>query len=685
MALAPPSAPLSSAYEPEVYVGDVTAGLGGPPAQEAAPGGGVGFDEATGTMFVNGEQFAAEDHQRALETTVALDNPPVPMPSNFTPLPPESYGEYIRGIRDPSVGRLAAKNFGIGVDVSQQLAGSTLKFLGAEETGQAIVDQQKEDLRFNQPYQRQFTDIESAGDAGMWFVANAAQMAPLMAEMIITSAVTGGAGALAAGATATGAKLLARGAAKKLIPNATSGLQKLRAGKTIKDLSSAERSALRRAGAEFGAKAGAVAAAEGVAIGDIYEAVEESGNFDSPALARLATLIASVPYAAAELAPAAMALKTAVGRSGKSLLTRGSRASRLGKGIAAGSVVEGSTEAFQDMLSLGTSGQLDFNDPAVVNQLVNAFAAGAGLGAPIGGIANSLNKGQATDVLNPQHDSAQPMQGPPEGEPTPTQGEMFEGEDLGYRGPEVVDLPDAQGELFPVTDLGEQDVTSVVDPDQGELFAPQQVSEPVQGELDLDPIPSGTQLALPFELDPMQDELPLEYAEPATNVDPGQLDLEDAITRSRRQEEFELAAAQRDAQEAEGPQTAMALAMQEANQKKTAAMQREAADYEANERALDAYYAQQDTDAAQQQRFDDLEATEMPTKQGFLPHSIRKGVAGSPRKPEPVGPTMLVEHTVEETGEKVMMPVPVDELLEESTTGMKALEALRACLQGVVK
>jgi hypothetical protein len=385
-------------YAREADTSSLTTGLL-PPAQVDSPSTPFGFDEANKQVWVNGTVFHADDHQSALESKSALDQPVQPMPSNFRAVDINEFGGYIKRIKDPSFGRLAKKNFGIGVDQSQQLGGSALKFLGAEETGQKIIDRQKEDIRFSQPYQRTATDTDwtNPEQVAEWFVANAGQMAPLMAEMIITSAVTGGVGGIAAGSTRAGAQLLARGASRNLATNAASGLSKLRAGEVISDV---ERRALRKAGAATGATVGAIAASEGVAIGDIYQTIEESGNFDSPALARLVTLFASVPYAAAEAGPAIFAAKTALGRAGAQGMTSGSRAVRALKGGAAGAVIEGGAEVFQDSIALAAAGKLDLNDPEVRNQLINAFAAGAGVGAPIGAFANAIPKSRPKIEIN---------------------------------------------------------------------------------------------------------------------------------------------------------------------------------------------------------------------------------------------------------------------------------------------
>ena len=147
-------------------------------------------------MFVNGFEFDVDDHESALRSKEALRGPLQTLPQNFRPVNSDEFGKYIQRIQDPSIGRLIKKNFGIGVDNLQLLGGRGLQFAGASKAGQKIVDQQIEDLAFTQPYQRLFTDIDSAGGAIEWFVSNLAQQGP----NIVESALSAIAGGLAGGA-----------------------------------------------------------------------------------------------------------------------------------------------------------------------------------------------------------------------------------------------------------------------------------------------------------------------------------------------------------------------------------------------------------------------------------------------------------------------------------------------------
>ena len=684
--------------------GNSLAGLAFPSAAPAGPTvAPVGFDETTRQVFVNGRTFNADDHASALESVADLDKPLQPMPSNFRPMSPSEYGGYINRIKDPTLGRLASKNFGIGVDVSQQLAGGALKFLGAEETGQAIIDQQEEDIRFNQPYQRNFTDIDSAGGVGDWFVANAAQMAPLMAEMIITSALTGGAGGVAAG-TARGARFLAKGATKKASrelksgPTRTAAIKQAEANAAIRARDALvqglkpdveDMKALRKAGRIGGAKLGAVAAAEGVAIGDIYQAVEESGNYDSPTLARLVTAVASVPYAAAEVLPAFLAAKTVFGKAGRSALTKGGRAKRGAIGFGVGGGLEGSTEAFQEIVSLGAAGELDFNDPEVRNRLINAFAAGAGVGAPIGTLSNIVRatpKAEDSDttppvdtekedanILDPKKDFMENLD--------PDSGLVEPGrispQALGLINPQQTEmnleggLNPAQGELdllggqTPSVNTDLREIVSFSEPDPNQLSMELPLPAPPSDGPLFDYVGSPEQQAAQQAAQQRQQEQaaqldtapPVYVSEPTTNPA-----IANAMDLARQQEAMRFGqnaiALQQAAQQAEiNPLQAESNAIQ--NQQ-----------FSQMQAALE---DQQQAALADQQQSDIRLQEQLP-----LP-TPRQPLRRSPLLKASDEPTLLVERVVD--GRSVVEPVPVEEVYQQSATEMQAIMRLQRCLQ----
>jgi hypothetical protein len=709
----PPRASYDPSYAASTPVPSPAAGLGPPALPAPEPDAPIGFDEASGLVHVNGSVFAADDHQSALDSLVNLDKPPVAMPSNFRPMGPEEFGGYINRIKDPSFGRLAKKNFGIGVDVSQMLGGSALKFFGAEETGQAVIDQQEEDLRYNQPYQRAATDIDSAEGAADWFVANAAQMAPLMAEMIITSAVTGGFGGVAA-TGARGAGFLASRATRLATKQAGPTIRAVEAKLAKRTLNAIRGggtptaeglAALRSAGRTLGAKAGAIAAAEGVAIGDIYQTIEESGNYDSPALARLVTAVASPFYAGAEVLPAFAALKVA----GKALRS-GGRGGRALKGFGQGVVIEGTAETAQDMISMGAAGTLDLNDPDVINQLVNAFAAGAGVGGPIGGVANAMGRNiekENADLLNPHGEydpDEDPNEDPPDG--GGPQGELFGGADLGA-GP----IPTMEESIYG----SEEDLSldypdegnTVNQPDQLDLFA----VDPTGADLEA-PISPGPTLATDAQARANEFSQELDAPEVAPNTLAQRVgytpttEAELHISAQDRADEFSQELTAR------ATQIAQHQADQQSNLRFSRAEQQQAAQQAEQD---EANYQQATAQAVAQtdpQGVLNIPAVDIPTPQGMDmfnptaeilpapvdvsgPREVRGERVEDRQFPDPNqqelfphlygDPTIMRPHKIEDgpqAGETVMYPAPVREVLDEAQARIDAIEELIACRAG---
>jgi len=449
----------------------------------------VGIEESTGTVSVNGFEFNKDDHRRALLSEAELDKPITPLKPGFRPIGADEYKTYLDNIDKPSFSRLAKKNFGIGIDVGQLLAGSALKFasFGNEtinELGDSVVKQQIKDLAFNEPYQRAFTEgaTNSPREAGEWFVANAAQMAPLMMEMILAAFVGGGVGAasvLSTGLTGAGGRFLAsrgvklatRAGRKETADIARVAMKKQAAGQGLDEVEEKALKSVARAG---GALVGGAAASYGVAIGDIYGEMEESGTSD-----RLLAALLAVPYAALEIMPATLAATTAFKAAGSGALglKTGGRTFRAAKGAVAGGAIEGGTEVGQDILALYGAGKLDPNDPAVQDQLINAFAAGAGVGAPIGGISAAYGKNaEEKPAVDTTEDNANILD--PEG-PQDPQLELDLGEDLGTA-PTTLRDGQVQGELISGVRPGPQRVSAVSQPEQLEL----PLTDPRQGQLD---------------------------------------------------------------------------------------------------------------------------------------------------------------------------------------------------------
>ena len=431
----------------------------------------IGFSPSRNQLFVQGVTIDADDAQGILDAQRLLGGAPTGLPTDgdWTPLDTQAYGQLVQGIQNPSMGTLAARNIGRGIDVTQLLAGRGLQFLGAEEAGGRIVAAQEEQLRKTAPYERMFTSIGEPNRGVLdWFVANLAQQGP----NLVLSALTGGGGALAGGAVARSAayRSLARQMTSPTTQQSiTAAAKKYAAGET---LTPAEVKILHEA-------AGATAAAEiqntlalgarniqaaaqvplsagtrGAAIGlgaqgyatgvaDIYGETIESGDPDRAAAAAL-----GIPYAAleslTEFGVANQILKAASGQAVRAA-GAGALARRVGAGAAIGGLAEGTTEASQEGILLGVNQQVDWDSPEGLDRLVNSFAAGFGVGGPLGGLgglasrgrepANLLNPAQtpeptaATTEFNPPAPPSAPPPAPPQlppGTPSGTQGQLFE-------------------------------------------------------------------------------------------------------------------------------------------------------------------------------------------------------------------------------------------------------------------
>ena len=379
----------------------------------------IGYSPSRKEFFVQGTTFGSDDAQALLQAEGLLGGTPTGLPSggDWLPLDAQSYGQLVQNVRNPSMGSLAARNFGRGVDVTQMLAGRALQLAGAEETGGRIVDQQMEDLRKTAPYERQFTDIESSRGAVEWLVANFAQQGPNMIESIATAGLgflagTAATGTPIGGAAAAFSSLLGKSAWKEGVKAALSKQAKGEA------LNVAEQKLLREAAGITGAVAASYGQNLATGAADIYGELREQGADAEDTNARLTALAGSVPYAVLETlpefllagrvfkgvgAPTPMGVGVAPTRRGVELLKRGAT------GFAIGGSAEGATELGQEALLLQLSDQ-DFGSPENVNRLINSFAAGFGVGGPIGAVAN-LRGRQPANLLNPAGTTVAPSGG----------------------------------------------------------------------------------------------------------------------------------------------------------------------------------------------------------------------------------------------------------------------------------
>ena len=503
------------------------AGFNKPP--ETGPR--VLFSPSKNQVFVNGALYDADDAQSALDAEAGgfLDKPRAAMPEgqDWQVVSPDSYKNYMNNIENPGLGTLMARNFEIGGSNLKLLAGRGMQFLGAEETGQGWVDEAVKELYYNQPFQREFTEIdgdkESHG-AIDWFVANLAQQGPNLIESIGVALLGAGAGAVAGGGanpfTAAGGavygllgkeavkqsvlkaskkymkgQVLTKGekkllrefsgltaAAKLKNPNAffvTSGGTAM-TGKQLLKQESADallKGALKAGKAGKGqAIAGGAAGASiigsyGMGVADIYGEVRDTGVGD-----RGTAALGAIPYAALETLPEFFLAGRIFGL-GPDVLMGGNRLVRAGKGLAVGGTLEGLTELGQEAIILTGTDQL--GDAETTKRLINSFAAGFAIGGPLGGGANLLKRGEPTNLLNesdPQADQKL-LPAPPEGTPPP-QGQ---GQLPAPAGPAaLLTGPPSQDPAFPgpqfVAGAG-ADAQAQAVPQQGELFPQQDLGQ----------------------------------------------------------------------------------------------------------------------------------------------------------------------------------------------------------------
>jgi len=161
---------------------------------------------------------------------------------------------------------------------------------------------------------------------------------------------------------------------------------------------------------------------------DIYGETVESGEPD-----RMKAILGGLPYAALDLFPEAVLANKIFGgtlKLGNKAFagiptTRGKAGELLKRGAVggtAGGLLEGSTEAAQELLLLAANPNEDFGSDSGKLRVLNAFAAGFGIGGVAGGGAQiytpgSLKAGKATDVLaggNPDPTATPALPSPPQ-------------------------------------------------------------------------------------------------------------------------------------------------------------------------------------------------------------------------------------------------------------------------------
>jgi hypothetical protein len=402
----------------------------GLPEMRKPPAANIGLSPTGDRLFVNGFETGVEDYASVLESERYLGGPSAGIPEGYTPLTQAQYSQYLQDIRDPSLGQLFKRGFESGGQQFTQLIGGALQAAGAEETGAGIVTSAGERLRQLAPFQREFTEIDSAGDMVDWFVSTLGTQTPLFLE----SVATGIAGAALGSATAGPGLGTAGGAIagffgkKAFRDKVVEAAAKYRAGQVTKD--SAEYALLKNASAVAG---GTIASGAGeyiLGVGDVYNELREQGANPEDASARLTAAAAGLPYAALSILPEALIVGRILGAGGRaalpapttttrvtpggktvvttspSLPRRGAELLRRGVGGAAlFGGIEGASEAAQEGLVMGVSGQ-DLTSDEAIRRFINSFAAGAAVGGVLGGVANLRSR---TPEGEPAPESKEPV------------------------------------------------------------------------------------------------------------------------------------------------------------------------------------------------------------------------------------------------------------------------------------
>lgn len=417
-----------------------------PEVKRPAPTGpNVLFDPQQNKVFVNGSLFDLDDADAAVKSREFLDKPRQAAPAgSWQQVTPDEYGKYIKSITDPTLKRRFAENFDTGMAQLRSLFGAGAVLVGADEYGLGVMERAEEDIRKNRPFAGEFTDI-GMGDADLgpveWFVGVLGTQGPMLLETIAAGAIgfvagsaTAGPGLGSVGGTIAG--LTGKAAFKKAVKEAAEqyAIEKGKGKAAAKAFMKTEQGkVLKRASGIAGAVTLGYANNFGIASSDVYSELLESGVDPSDFNAKMTALSAGVPYALLDTIPEFVLGAKIFGNIGRG--SKGGRLRRFGTGAGVGGTLEGITEAGQEGIVMGATSAYTgrkYEGDETLARLINSFAAGFAIGAPIGGVAN-LKKTTEADLLQgtpPEDTDASPAQpGMPEGS---TQQELFpEDTDLG--------------------------------------------------------------------------------------------------------------------------------------------------------------------------------------------------------------------------------------------------------------
>ena len=480
----------------------------------------IAFSPSKNELFVNGMRFSADDATSALEAESLAGGPGTGLPTDtadWVSISPQAYGQFLQSIKNPSSWRLFKKNFGRGVDALQMIAGGATQGIGdltgiqgLETAGKDIVLQQIADLNKTAPFQREFSEIDSASKAWDWAVASLGQAGPSLLESVavalggaaIGTATGGPAGTVGGAVLSVGAKE----AIKQQIKSAA--MKKAQVGWA--GLEVGERALLKRAAAATYAAGASLASNYAAGFGESYLSTEEAGAAN-PYVA----LLAAAPYAALESLPEFLLFTRymgnklpGIGEGTTKLKAAGQRGALTAREAGLGTLAEGLTEAGQQLVTGGLAPVLAGGEvsPDLGRQVLEAGAAGAVTGFAVGGASGLLRrrnppieKDKPTNLLDVKAKPTEPI-------PTSAQTEL----DFGDTAP----IPTQPATIPPGATPGSQGLINVAmggaPMSQAEIIS-RQTPPPAEPT----PLPAQQQLELPFEPAPQQMALQFAPAAPS--------------------------------------------------------------------------------------------------------------------------------------------------------------------------
>jgi N12 class adenine-specific DNA methylase len=234
----------------------------------------------------------------------------------------------------------------------------------------------QEKMKASEPYSEgrvtSFDQIKSPGDVGRYAASMLGNVAPSIAQTIVTGAV----GAALGSAEPVGGTILGAitGAASK---GAIAKYLEKKIGTEMISRNIGEQAARKIVGRDVGAALGTFASGYEMGVGDIYgETLDDKGRGSA-----VTALLGAVPYAAVET----IADMTALGRVLKG--SQGASALRRYAGAMLGTgMIEGSEEVVQDSIDMaaGLDAGKEYNTHDVLVRLGNSFAGGFLPGAIMG-------------------------------------------------------------------------------------------------------------------------------------------------------------------------------------------------------------------------------------------------------------------------------------------------------------